>query len=88
MEEMNEVQVLCKQAINVATHFRLGFEGEANALLVNLIDNLVLLSEKLPSLTQQKLEPLCEAIFAAQQRGDLIFIADALEHKLTKLFNE
>ena len=85
MDEMNEVQALCEQATEVANHFRWGFEGEANALLVKFIDVLVVHSAKLSPSTQQKLDPLCEAIFTAQQRGDLIFIADALEYKFPEV---
>ena len=79
-------QAVCEAAINTAHHFRLGYEGEANAQLVRLIDDVIVTAESLTVEEQLELQKLCESIFISQQRSDFILIADILEYQLTKLF--
>ncbi|MEM0911753.1 MAG: hypothetical protein AAGJ37_12295 [Pseudomonadota bacterium] len=79
------IDALCEDAINTANHFRLGFVGEANALLVSFIDKLAHATDRLPQIKQQQLELLCNNIVNAQQRNDPIYIADLLEYQITEL---
>ncbi|GEM_PF-1504933 len=79
------INTICNEAVNAANHFRLGFEGEANVLLVALIDSLMQTIGHFAPIKQGTLERLCEDIIRAQQRHDLIYIADALEFRLVQL---
>ncbi|MCE0556216.1 hypothetical protein [Motilimonas sp. E26] len=70
----------------VAQLFRQGKEAAGNQHLVVLIDTI---EKEQRTLTQQQTEQLnniLKVLFAAQQRRDILFVADIIEYEITKLF--
>ena len=70
----------------VAHQFRLGYEGAANASLVELIDQIPQAADKLQPEQKHQLANLVNTIVEAQQRHDTIYIADIIEYQLAALF--
>ncbi len=70
----------------VANNFRLGFEAEANELFAAFIDNLT------TNLTEEELrqKPQLQQLFAemldAQQKRDILRLADIIQYQLLKEF--
>jgi len=67
-------------------HFRLGLDGEGSSHLAAFIDGLFsLLEDPTSGLSPAEigeLAPHLGPIAAAQARGDLLYVADLLEHEL------
>lgn len=60
--------------------FRLGMEGQGSDALVRFIDCLVPFMESNSAMLGQDESELLNLVFAAQQRGDYVFIADILQY--------
>jgi hypothetical protein len=73
---------------NAAALLRLGREAEGNSALTRVIERL---QTELGSAGPTALAPLFptfEAMMLAQERGDLLFVADLLEFELAKMLVE
>ena len=73
---------------SAADLMRLGRDGEGNAAFARVIERLQAELGALDSAALAPLFPTFEAIVAAQQRGDLLFVADLLEFELGKMLIE
>jgi hypothetical protein len=72
---------LAALARSAAAFHRLGMLGQGGEALAQLVDGLLVLLADEAELAAA-LAPLLGEIVAAQQRGDWIGVADALEHQL------
>jgi hypothetical protein len=73
---------------NAADLLRLGREAEGNSALTRIIERL---QTELGSAGPTALAPLfatLEAMMLAQERGDVLFVADLLEFELAKMLVE
>ena len=64
--------------------FRLGLEAQANSDLVKLIDVLAPYMEANATKMGKVEVELLNEIFAAQSRGDVLYLADLLEYEFPK----
>ena len=72
---------LAARARAAAHSYRLGMNGQASADLTALLDGLIAFCARSPE-TSARLAPTLGALSAAQQRGDWLALADALEYEL------
>lgn len=74
-------------ARQTALHFRLGMQGAGAEGLVTLIDQLLgeLQSAPLTAAQLNQLSGLLGEVLAAQQRHDLLYLADLLQYRLAPL---
>jgi hypothetical protein len=80
---------LNERLLHVARSFRRGEHGEGNDALSGAVDAIVDLLEKTPSgLPMAEISRVLRDAFDAQRRGDLLFVADCLEHELRPLLRE
>lgn len=71
-----------------AALFRLGREAEGNTAFARIVERL---QSELGAAGPEAVAPLLptlQSIFAAQQRGDWLFVADLLEYELGKMLVE
>jgi hypothetical protein len=65
-----------------AQSFRLGMEAEGSTHLAAFVDAVIELSAGEARIGAGELDALCGQVVAAQERGDVLFVADLLEHEL------
>jgi hypothetical protein len=77
---------LSERLLHAAHSFRRGENGEANDALVGAIDSLVeLLGNSDSGLAVNEIARVLRETLDAQSRGDLLLVADHLEHELVPL---
>lgn len=71
----------------IVTHFRLGMYGAGSEGLVTLIDRLLneIQNSGMAPLQLNELSTLLSEVLAAQERRDLLYLADLLQYRLTPL---
>lgn len=62
-----------------------GRSGEANELLSHVYDELIASSSTLPLTKIERLKPVLEVMYSAQQKCDYVYLADILRYELPKL---
>lgn len=67
---------------------RLGREAEGNLALTQIIERLQAELGSSGAGALMPLFPTLEAVMLAQERGDLLFVADLLEYELAKMLVE
>lgn len=59
-----------------------GKEGEANELLSDVYDELLIISSTLPGSRIESLQPVMDVILKAQQDRDYVYLVDILKYQL------
>ncbi len=73
----------CLSALALAVRaLRLGRQAEAAERVVDMVDALMLHLSRPPVGREQDVGPLLARVIAAQERGDLLCIADLLEYEV------
>ncbi len=72
----------CRATRSTANLFRLGMQGRANATLIDLVDGLTELLADAPVEQAGPVGALLSEVVAAQERGDVLRVADLLEFEL------
>ena len=63
-----------------------GKEGEANELLSEVYDELLIISSTLPASNLEKLQPVMQVMLKAQQERDYVYLVDILKYQLLGFF--
>lgn len=74
---------LNRAALRVASFFRLGQNGEGHEALSQFVDAL---GRHMTAELAASALPVLEQVLSAQLKGDFLFLADLLEHGITKVF--
>lgn len=85
---MNEAYTDSHQLLQqVAVYFRLGMQGAGSEGLVELIDRLLgeVQNTHMPPLQLNELSNVLGEVLAAQERRDMLYLADLLEYRLASL---
>lgn len=73
-------------ALEAAEAFQQGVEAHGQMLVVKLIDQILANLAALPD-DRMGLEASLKAMFEAQSRGDLLYLADLLAYEIAPLLN-
>lgn len=78
---MEEINIISTKGILTANYFRLGYEGAANSTFVEFIDAIIKYCEKHKHIGEQ-LNSILNIVIQAQERHDILFIADIIEYEI------
>lgn len=79
---MEEINIIAAKGIETANYFRLGYEGAANSSFVELIDAILLFCQHHKQVGEQ-INNILNVMIQAQERHDILFIADIIEYEIT-----